>query len=274
MQLGWPLPLLLDADSKHTLEVPGRIDNGLGNLTPNNPVPRRVPHLELASRNLRGRHNLKIGERHEVANFQLAPAHNSQSRRLHAADADDPPRALVQDDGRGAGEGQIVDLVGLSARNSGGVKVGIFGIWLCPTEGVADGLRVLRGEQHPHDLATVLIMLENFLTDELTLAVAIRGEPNPLGGAQCLANRSELGGFVATLCRASAIKPFGPQQDRRPALPSRHNVLRLQQIEQMALGRKDFSVAGTYGGADVLGLAGLLRDDDLVSHNGSFGRIE
>jgi len=26
-------------------------------------------------------------------------------------------------------------------------------------------------------------MLENFLTDELTLAVAVGGEPNPLGGA-------------------------------------------------------------------------------------------
>ena len=48
-------------------------------------------------------------------------------------------------------------------------------------------------------------MLENFLTDELPLAVAIGGEPNPLGGAQCFANGSELGGFVAALCWASAV---------------------------------------------------------------------
>jgi hypothetical protein len=27
-------------------------------------------------------------------------------------------------------------------------------------------------------------MLEDFLTDELTFAIAIGGEPNPLGGAQ------------------------------------------------------------------------------------------
>ena len=165
-------------------------------------------------------------------------------------------------------------MVGLAARNGGGVKPGIFGIWFCPTECVADGLRVLRGEQHPHHLAAVFVMLENFLTDELTLAVAIGGEPNPLGGAQCLANGSELGGFVAALCRASAVKTFGPQQDRRPALPLRHDIFRFEQVEQMTLGRKDFSVARTDGGADVFRLAGFLRDDDLIGHDGSFGRID
>jgi hypothetical protein len=46
-------------------------------------------------------------------------------------------------------------MVCLPARNGGGVKAGIFGVWLCPTEGVANGLRILRGEQHPHDLAAM-----------------------------------------------------------------------------------------------------------------------
>ena len=131
---------------------------------------------------------------------------------------------------------------------------------------------VLRGEQHPHHLAAVLVMLEDFLTDELTLAVAIGGEPDPLGGAQCLTNGSELGGFVAALGRASAVKAFGPQKDRRPALPGRHNILRFEQVEQMTLGRKDFSVTRTDGGADVFRLAGFLGDDNLIRHNGSFGR--
>ena len=74
-------------------------------------------------------------------------------------------------------------------------------------------------------------MLKNFLTDELTLAIAIRGEPNPFSAAQCLADGSELGGFVAALCRASAVKTFGPQQDRRPALPLRHDIFRLEQVK-------------------------------------------
>ena len=57
-------------------------------------------------------------------------------------------------------------------------------------------------------------MLENFLADELTLAVAVGGEPNPLGGAQRLANGFELGGFVAACRRARVVKAFRPQKDR------------------------------------------------------------
>jgi len=57
-------------------------------------------------------------------------------------------------------------------------------------------------------------MLEDFLANELTLAITVGREPNPFGCAQCFANGSELGGFVAALRWASAIKTFGPQQDR------------------------------------------------------------
>ena len=45
------------------------------------------------------------------------------------------------------------------------------------------GKLVIGWEEHPHHLTAVLIMLENFLTDELALAVAVGGEPNPLCGA-------------------------------------------------------------------------------------------
>ena len=36
----------------------------------------------------------------------------------------------------------------------------------------------------------------------------------------------------------------------------------------MTLGWEDVSVARTDGGADVFGLAGFLRDDDLIGHDG------
>ena len=104
MQLGRPLPLILDAYGKCALEAPSRIDNVLRNLAPDNPVLRRVSHLELAARNFRGGDNFKIGEWHEVADFQLALAHDGQGRRLHATNADHSPRALPKNDGRGAGE--------------------------------------------------------------------------------------------------------------------------------------------------------------------------
>ena len=140
--------------------------------------------------------------------------------------------------------------------------------WLCPTECVANGLGILRGEHHAHDLAAVAVMLKNLLTNELAFAVAVGCEPNPLSGAQCLANGFELGGFVSALCRASAIKALRPEQDRRPALPGRHDILRLKQIEQMAFGREDYAVTRPDGGADVIRLTGFLRDDDLIGHNG------
>src|ERR1700746_4062314 len=127
--LGGPCRLSSTRTASAPSKSPGRTDNFLRNLTPDNPVLRRVPHLELASRNFRGGDNFKVGDWHEVPNFQLALAHNRQGRRLHAAHADDSARAVPQDDGRGAGERQVVDLICLPARNGGSIKAGIFGIW-------------------------------------------------------------------------------------------------------------------------------------------------
>jgi hypothetical protein len=53
-------------------------------------------------------------------------------------------------------------------------------------------------------------MLKNFLTDQLTLAVAIGCKPNSFGSAQRLANGLELSGLVATLRRARSVKAFRP----------------------------------------------------------------
>ena len=57
-------------------------------------------------------------------------------------------------------------------------------------------------------------MLKDLLTDKLTLAIAIGGEPNPLDGAKSVMNGFELGGFVSTLRRARAVKALRPQEDR------------------------------------------------------------
>src|SRR5439155_8990508 len=114
----------------------------------------------------------------------------------------------------------------------------------------------------PHDLATVFVVFENLLTDQLAFAVAVSSKPNSFGGAKRLANGSEFGGFASALCWASAVKSFWPQKYRRPTLPGRHSILWFDQVEQMALGREDITVARTNGGADVFCLAGFLRYDD------------
>src|ERR1700686_5218885 len=115
-------------------------------------------------------------------------------------------------------------------------------------------------------------MLKNFLTDQLTLAVAIGCKPNSFGSAQCLANGLELSRLVGTLCRARSVKTFRPEKYRRPSLPGRNNILGFEEIEQMALSWKNITVARTNCGANVFGLAGFLRDDDLICHDGLFGR--
>src|SRR5260370_13520157 len=99
MQFGRSLPLILDAHGKRALEAVGRFEDVLGNLAPNNPVLRRVPHLELTSRNLRGGDNFKIGEWYKIADFQLTLANDCQRRRLHATNTYDPPPTFSQDDG-------------------------------------------------------------------------------------------------------------------------------------------------------------------------------
>src|SRR5271154_1811347 len=111
-------------------------------------------------------------------------------------------------------------------------------------------------------------MLENFLTDELPLAIAIGGEPDPLCSAQRITDGFELGGFVAASSRAGSIKTIGTKEDRRPALPGGHDILRLQKVQQMPLSREDVSVARAHGGAHVFCLAGFLGDDDLIRHAG------
>jgi hypothetical protein len=72
-----------------------------------------------------------------------------------------------------------------------GVKADIFDIWLCTTECIADGLRILRGEQNPHHLATVLVMLKK----SPDRWAAPRGRNS---------NMAELGGLVSALRRAGA----------------------------------------------------------------------
>ena len=72
-----------------------------------------------------------------------------------------------------------------------------------------------------------------------------------------------------TMRRAADCEPPAPTWGD---LPGRHHILRLEQIEQVALGRKDVSIPRTNGGADIFRLAGLLGDDNLIRHRGlAFG---
>ena len=191
--------------------------------------------------------------------------------RLHPADADHRAPAAAQGDGGGAGEREVVDLVGLLPGDRRAVEPGVFAVRLGRGEGLADRLRVLGGEHHPPDLAAVAAVLQDLLADQLALAVAVGGEPDPLGALERVADRLQLGSLVAAGGGLGAVEPVGAQQHGRPALPGRHHLLGLEQRQQVAFGGEDGAEARADRGADVLGLAGLLGDDDVVGHGRARG---
>ena len=267
MELGRALLLVLDPHAQRTRETLRRLDHQIGLFALQNPLLRRMPHLEGAPRDLCGRDDLKIGHGDEVTDFQLAFANDRQRRRLDPSNADDAARALAQDDGCGAREREVVDLIRLAPRDGGCVKLGIVRVWPGAPEGLADGLGVLRGEENAPDLPPVPVVFEYLLADQLPLPVAIGGEPDGFGGPKRLPDRPELGRLVSAVGWLGGVEPFGTQQNGRPALPFRHGVLGLFQIQQVAFGWQNIAISGPHCGPHILGLTGFLRDDDLVSHD-------
>ena len=199
------LALVLHPHAERTREVPRHLGNLLGSFAFQDAVLGRVPHPERAAPGMGGGRDLEVGDRNEVADLQLALARDRKRRRLHPPDPDHTPRATAERDRRGAGQRQVVDLVGLTARDGGGVERGMLGVGPGAAEGVANGLRILRGEHHPHHLAAVAAMLQDLLADELSLAVAVGREPDPLRRAQCRADRLQLRGLVAAGGRLGAV---------------------------------------------------------------------
>ena len=174
------LALVLHPHAERTREVPRRLHNRLGIFALQDAVLRRMPHPECAAPGIGGGRDLEVGDRNEVADLQLALARDRKRRGLHPPHPDHALRATAERDRRGAGQRQVVDLVGLTARDGGGVETGMLGVGPGAVEGLANGLRVLRGEHHPHHLAAVAAMLQDLLANELSLAVAVSREPDPL----------------------------------------------------------------------------------------------
>src|SRR5262245_52356164 len=88
--------------------------------------------------------------------------------RLHEADADDAPGvAGEQRPGRSARQRQVVDLVGLLARDGRLVERTELAIGFEPVEGLSQRLGILSGEERALDGAAVAQVLQDFLADQL-----------------------------------------------------------------------------------------------------------
>ena len=118
-------------------------------------------------------------------------------------------------------ERPVVNLVGLLPRqHRRRVEAPIRGIRLRGGECVADRLRILGGEHDPHDLAPKMAVLEDFLTDQLPLAVAIGRQPDTARGTQGGFNRLQLTDLVPPARRFGSVKPVRTQQNSGPAAPA------------------------------------------------------
>ena len=264
VQPGRALPPVLDTHPERTLEAPRRLEHLLRRLAFENAPLRRVPHPQRPALGMRRGHHLEISDRHEVADLDLAPARDRQGRCLDPANADHALCAPAERHRRRPGQRQVVDLIRLPACHRRCVEPRVLAVRPGAPERHADGLRVLGREQHPHHRAAIAAMLQDLLADQLSLAVAVGGEPHPVGRLQRRPDRRQLGRLVAARRRFGAVQSVGPQQFRRPALPCRVDVLGLAQIEQVPCRRKNGSIAGPDRGAHIPGLARLLGNHHLA----------
>ncbi len=87
-----------------------------------------------------------------------------------------PPRKKGAGDRAGGHDQHEAAVAAELAPGDGGrVESSVIGIRLGPGKGVADGLWVLGGEDHPHDRAAVAVMLQDLLPDQLPLANDVVG---------------------------------------------------------------------------------------------------
>ena len=105
VKLGRTLALLFNTHGERALKVSCGLDDELSGFAVEDPILRRVAHLELAARNLGGGDDLKIGHGNEITNFQLAFAYNGERRCLHTANPDDTLGTFAQDHRGCSGEG-------------------------------------------------------------------------------------------------------------------------------------------------------------------------
>jgi hypothetical protein len=213
MQPRRPLSLVLDPHHERSLKTLSSGGNRLGLTAFDDALFRRVPHPELSAVDLGRGDHLEIGLRDEVADLQFSLAHDGQGRGLDPSHANNAARATTQGDGRRAGERQIVDLVGLSSGDSSGIEATVLGVGPGSGKRIADGLRILGRKYHPHHHAAVVIVFQDLLPDELTLAITVGGEPHTLRVSQRGTNRLELGGLVAPGRRLGAVEVLRTQKD-------------------------------------------------------------
>ena len=97
-------------------------------------------------------------------------------------------------------------MIGLLARDRRLVKGAHLVVGLQRCERLAQRFGVLRGEQRALHAAAIAQMFQDFLADQLTLAVAVGGDDHRLAGFQRRRDGLQLGGLVAAGGRPGGVE--------------------------------------------------------------------
>ena len=124
-------------------------------------------------------------------------------------------------------------------------------------------LGVLSGEKRALHSAAIAQVLQDFLANQLALAVAVGGENNLITTLKRGSDRFQLRGLVALGRGLCGIEPFRLEEYARPAFPRSLDLMGLCQSQQVSLGRQDLPEPVAECRAQITGLAGLLGDDQV-----------
>src|SRR5262245_25555652 len=223
---------------------------------------RGMAHEEGAILDLGRRHDLEIILDAEISDLDLAQADDGQRGGLDAADTDDAPDAAgEQRPGRRAGQRQVEDLVGLLARDGGLIERAKLAVGFELVEGLSQRLGVLSGEERALDGAAIAQMLQDFLADQLALAVAVGCEDHLIATLEDRTDRLQFGGLVALGRGPCGVEPIRLEKDARPVFPGSLDLVGFGQSQQVTLGGQDLPEPVAKRRAQIASLATLFSDD-------------
>ena len=125
-----------------------------------------------------------------------------------------------------------------------------------------EGLWILRGKERAAHWPAVAQVLEDLLTDELSFAIAVRGEDDAVAALQRRGDCLELRRFGLLARRPGRVETIWLQQLAGPALPACIDLVGLRKPDEMTFRRQDLPEAASDRGPQVPRLAGLLDDDE------------
>ena len=152
-------------------------------------------------------------------------------------------------------------MIGLLARDRRLVEGAHLAVGLQRCERLAQRFGVLRGEQRALHAAAIAQMFQDFLADQLALAVAVGGDDHHLAGLQRRRDGLQLGGLVAAGGRPGGVEAVRLKQRAGPAFPGRIDLIGFGETEQVALSRQDLPVTAAERRRQIFRLAGFFGDD-------------